>query len=396
MMVSDNANVIDNSNNNNEDDRIEELLLRHSSPMGPDRRQPNQPSPLTVRNSSPSPLGLSRPRSNPRNRTPMRFESPLHSNTFRIPEEPADTNTNEGRRITILPSAGRAVGANNFASIRNQRIHSTTTTSTTTKSRKQGPSHRKVRRWNNDNFINLAQEVGGSSSAAKALLNGHANASDYVSLLPTENDRNNVMAKLARGDGNENLQYIRDKFFQGELYSKQQPLAPCRRKQKKGPLTPEQMMNRIDKRLQSVVVRAIENSVPATRVMEKFEAFLLGNDPHSTDEGGDEYWKDILLEPPTIVQRDEEGSIMVIRFLFDRESSTGGFHRLLLHSLVQFHGLAATSSTTPRGRLLTATGSVAATKYRLVDHIMQRKEDRNITNNSIETETKRMAALKVK
>jgi hypothetical protein len=94
-----------------EDDQME-LFMRHSSPI--DRPSSNQPSPMTVRNSSPASMDLSRPRSNPRNRTPMRFESPLGSNAFQIPEgeEERVPNTNEGRRITILPMAGSARGTN--------------------------------------------------------------------------------------------------------------------------------------------------------------------------------------------------------------------------------------------------------------------------------------------
>ena len=60
-----------------------------------------------------SPLRLSRPRSNPRNRTPMRYESPLNADAFRnIDEEPTTANRTrmEGQRITIRPLAGMAVG----------------------------------------------------------------------------------------------------------------------------------------------------------------------------------------------------------------------------------------------------------------------------------------------
>jgi hypothetical protein len=56
-----------------------------------------------------------RPRSNPRVRTPMRYESPLDPDEFRReslePEEPSAPIANEGRRITIRPLAGNAVGA---------------------------------------------------------------------------------------------------------------------------------------------------------------------------------------------------------------------------------------------------------------------------------------------
>jgi hypothetical protein len=113
-----------------EDDQME-LFMRHSSPI--DRPSSNQPSPLTVRNSSPSPMDLSRPRSNPRNRTPMRFESPLGSDAFQIPEGEEETvpNTNEGRRITILPMAGSARGTN-IANFRVSQTYVSSETNNTT------------------------------------------------------------------------------------------------------------------------------------------------------------------------------------------------------------------------------------------------------------------------
>ena len=60
-----------------------------------------------------------RPRSNPRTRTPMRYESPLNSDAFRtltIDEEAAGAARSgsrgrvEGRRVTVRPLAGAAVG----------------------------------------------------------------------------------------------------------------------------------------------------------------------------------------------------------------------------------------------------------------------------------------------
>ena len=97
----DNPTISSNSNNNslslrtdNMDDPMA-LLLRHSSPIVRD-----VPSPLTERTSSPAQL---RPRSNPRNRTPMRYTSPLHGAW--IPEERP-----VGGGLTIRPTAGRAVG----------------------------------------------------------------------------------------------------------------------------------------------------------------------------------------------------------------------------------------------------------------------------------------------
>lgn len=269
------------------------------------------------------------------------------------------------------------------------------------RSSKQGPSHRKVRRWNNDNFVNLAKEVG-STNAAEALLRGHAHASKYRSVYPHEKSENNVMSNFIRCEDDKQLQSVRDKFFEGELYSKPNSVS-TRKPASKGPVTAEQRMNRIDKRLQHVVVRAIENSYPATMIMETFESFLLqayGKDTNNNSETSPVAWKDILAEPPTVTKPDGHSTFLVIRFLFDQDSSTGGFHRLLLHALVQFHGLTATSSTTPKGRVLTATGTLTdQSEHKLVDSIMQKKEKKKVegrsTDSQLEIETNRLDAVRV-
>lgn len=85
---------------------MEELLMRHSSPLFNRSTGEAVTSPLAERNSSPSPLRLNRPRSNPRSRTPMR-----------IPEQEEEQqeqigSTTEGRRITIRLGSGSGVGTN--------------------------------------------------------------------------------------------------------------------------------------------------------------------------------------------------------------------------------------------------------------------------------------------
>lgn len=90
----------------NDEDNQMELLMRHSSPF---TRDGEVASPAAAeRNGSPSPLRLNRPRSNPRNRTPMRYASPLHDDSLRrrIPEDRPAARYD----ITIRPTAGRAVG----------------------------------------------------------------------------------------------------------------------------------------------------------------------------------------------------------------------------------------------------------------------------------------------
>jgi len=129
-----------------------------------------------------------RSRSNQRSRTPMRFESPLNANAFREVSPPAEPR--EGQRISIRPSAGAVVGSvlqsNNRPILENNR----SARDVCAKSSKQGPSHRKVRRWNNDNFVGLASELAKSSGrgavAAEALLLAQAEAPQFRSIYPRD------------------------------------------------------------------------------------------------------------------------------------------------------------------------------------------------------------------
>lgn len=123
------------------------------------------------RDNTPTPVSLDdlarRPRSNPRSRTPMRYESPLESNALRSPSPVHE----ESQRVNIRPLvAGRPVGAAHHGRF---TIHEHG--NDTPKSAKQGPSHRKLRRWNNDKFSGLAAEIGSKAAAVwtKAQADAH-------------------------------------------------------------------------------------------------------------------------------------------------------------------------------------------------------------------------------
>jgi hypothetical protein len=148
----------------------------------------------------------------------MRFESPLNSAEFRreallVPESENSATNPEGQRISIRPLAGRAVGtylqpgvARRVSNMQFEgllpvadlfvHLHGSLTghhnyqvqeenRSSTPLSRKQGPSHRKVRRWNNDNFTRLASELANikGTKAAEALFYGQADAHQYRSIF---------------------------------------------------------------------------------------------------------------------------------------------------------------------------------------------------------------------
>ena len=138
------------------------------------------------------------------------------------------------------------------------------------------------------------------------------------------------------------------------------------------------MLRRIEARLRRVLIKACENSGPASLVVEQVEAFL--RQPATMHQ-----WSPgLFVEDPTVTTT--RTTQQVFRFVFDA-SPNAGFHRLLVHGLCQFHGFKAVSSTSRRSeekgtrRILVATGSIANDdKIHMVDYIMQRKEGDATTN----------------
>jgi len=173
---------------------------------------------------------------------------------------------------------------------------------------------------------------------------------------------------------------VRDRFFEGELPGPLAPHQPRSRISQKGPLTAEDMMNRIDNRLRRIVVKACSNSYAASKVVETFEEFLVASFADSKPKLVEDWWDDLLLEPPSITSRKDLRS--VAQFFFDADSTTGGFHRLLLHAVCQFHGLHAVSKmvditidSKSKSRALNVTGVLGEKKFRLLDHIAERQND---------------------
>lgn len=224
-------------------------------------------------------------------------------------------------------------------------------------------------------------------------MTGHAHAAQFRSICQPEDHVSKAMTRL-RDD--ESLKDVRDKFYEGELTAKPTQAPPCGK-----PLdanTPEEMLLRIESRLRRIVVKACENSAPASTVVNTVEAFLVrAHRGKKVMDNDTDWWVDLLLEPPTVTCRIRD-DVYSTRFLFDGDSPNGGFHRLLLHGLCQFHGLKAASSTVQviinetkgpvQARLLVATGTIVPTakKIKLVDTIMQRKQLKESNGNEVHTE----------
>lgn len=195
---------------------------------------------------------------------------------------------------------------------------------------------------------------------------------------------------------NAKLKTVRDRFFEGETPGLQSATATRaiaqrekrERRLQESPKSAQQMLNRLAPRVRRIVIRAVNNSVPATSVVTKFENFVLASFlvesrrhtriPKTHGESQQDWWKDLLLELPVVNIR-KDGNRQA-SFFFDGESTTGGFHRLLLHACCQFYGLqvsskeldmAVTSKETPQQAMaLTVTGSILTDAgFRLVEAV---------------------------
>jgi hypothetical protein len=276
----------------------------------------------------------------------MRFESPLDPDSFREPYPSPERF--ESRRVTIRPFAGHAIGTVPRSSV----ASSTIPEQNRNKSRKQGPSHRKVRRWNNEHFTNLAAEIQSlrGVAAAEVLLQAQKDAPLYRSVYDSqESKRSAKITEFMEGD---KMKQLREQFFEGEGPQSITTTTKHLSIKDNTVTTAIDMCHRIEPRLRRLVIRAFRNSYAAAKVIGMLEEFLITSLGKNQDGGhkvsmlSENWWNGILLEPPTITRhtskedrQDGAKRHYTIQFLFDAESSTGGFHRLLLQAIAQFHGL---------------------------------------------------------
>jgi hypothetical protein len=400
--------------------------LRRSSPHDPSRTLRVTEQERASRTTSPAlrleRLLTQRPRSNPRTRTPLRYESPLDPSALRresLTPDPVES-VHESRRLTIRPLAGSHVGTLPARVSRDGHSvpcsphylpHTAITCNfshsvpildrcfatqvveerrATPKSSKQGRSHRTVRRWNNDHFGSLAAEIKSSSHrAAEALLSSQQDAHLYRDVYDPNETKSKSMERFMT---DVKLRNIREQFFEGEFASVT-PVVPLR-PHRSNPTTAADQMNRIDNRLRNVAVRACRNSGPAATVVDRFETFVIATflgSAHTTRLLEESWWHDLLLQVPTVRRKPENtpASFMVLQFYFDPFSSTGGFHRLLLHAICQFHGLSAISNMVDVGdskqaRALIVSGRLTDAPHRMLQHLIREDTIKTIDHVSSE------------
>ena len=210
-----------------------------------------------------------------------------------------------------------------------------------------------MRRWQNDHLEGSLEDADGRK-AADALRKAKEKAHLYRDIVNfTELSAHDPWKRLAQ---DEKLRTVRDYFLQGAL-----PVTTTVPTRRPPAVTARERLFRIDGRLRRVVTKACSNSLPAARVVLTLETFVRSvyNDTIVPPPG--QWWATLLREAPVVVTRKAATTTTTsIQFLFDGKSPTGGFHRLLLHAVCQYHGLAAVSQTVHTHRALMVTGQTCA------------------------------------
>lgn len=83
------------------------------------------------------------------------------------------------------------------------------------------------------------------------------------------------------------------------------------------------------------------------------------------------WWNDLLVKAPKKTNNTNNNDKMAVEFYFPVDSSQGGFHRLLLHAVAQFHGLHVVSRLIPnQARFLSVSGKIDdGPVFYLLDHL---------------------------
>jgi len=435
--------VVSSSNEASDEESDIFPTLPPSAPMADDtpvRLRPTQssssrlssPNPLAIR-ASPSPSAsasyqelANRPRSNPRNRTPMRKISSVPMGTLNrstiVNHEDDQVNSSTtvaGNAFTpttipssrVQPGVGLPVGSivrgkqlegflhERFNVRGNNAVHNPS------RSNKQGPSHRKLRRWNNDNFFGIASEISNANPTARGALiskiYAEAEMEKSAYLFPNYPLENNSCLTTLLGSGSEVEDYekqhiatVRERFLNGEVCDKNRNLISERARDRLLKREEEifndgrkMVEEKLQSRLLNVVTRACQSSVFSRNILSAFERVLVKhlsfNDVSVCDDKQDNdesILEKVLMQKPLLTRKSSnETKNSTIRFLFDNESDQGAFSRLLLHGACQFHGLNTSSVTTSSGRrLLTVTGICKGNQFRLIDFLDFTKERNNI------------------
>lgn len=344
-----------------------------------------------------NPRSGSAPRSNSRNQSRPSSNSRRDSRGRMRNSTPTQTEMQPSRIVGL--GANLAVGTvlhtTALTALHEHRSH--TSAVTQPRSSKQGPGHRKVRRWNNDKFIGIASDISHANpQRGMKIANIYAEAEmdkgKYAELAPVHN---HTLFSTLNGIQDEEhkvklsqkqLKLLKERFVDGEVVPEQDrqmtDAAKARLQKRQDALYHDgnrMMRENVNKRLLNVVMRACKSSGFTRKVVEAFEQLLVQNmagvddTTSSKSMKDDDIWEKVTVQKPFITKKGaitDTHSGVIIRLLFSEGESKGAFNRLLLHAVCQFHGLDTESNTTAKGyRMLIVTGLCKGCHLKFLDYV---------------------------
>jgi hypothetical protein len=232
----------------------------------------------------------------------------------------------------------------------------------------------------------LAAEIAtstGSTHVANVLLQAKEHAHLYRAIVQPDNKSSELLTRFMT---DRHYQTVREQFFEGQGPS----MVPTRTtvRSSTSSTTIEDRLKRIDNRLRAVVCKACHNSDATCEIVHLLEDMVIRIHQHkerpyklaqSRAIQGEDWWKPLrLLQEPVITRKASQRTMT--HFHFDAEVPSGGFYRLLLHAICQFHGLSAVSQTVNdsdmcAARVLTVQGrTLGKVTHRLAEIVPTLKE----------------------
>jgi len=291
-------------------------------------------TPLRLRSGS---ISDGRSRSNPRlNRNGMRWDSPLATtpNRLRLEEE------NRVKRTTIRLNTGSTGIGLSTVRLSSRVVDDRSDRRNKPRSSKQSrPSVRKLRRWDNDNFVGAASELAmaGTPEAADIFLKAQAEKGKFL-MANYPLQYRSAFKKLLQDSS---LQDVRERFVNGEVADDHISK----------PLTAKALFNRMNPRLRKIICSSANTD--HLHLVDSYESYLQSIFSKTTSTIAP-VLSSTLVGAPVI--KNESNTTRII-FKFPNNKSAA-FSRLLLHAVCDFHNLQSVSSSgAEEHKLLTVSGT---------------------------------------
>ena len=308
-------------------------------------------TPLRLRSGS---ISDGRARSNPRlNRNNMRWDSPLATtpNRLRLEEE------NREKRTTIRLHAGSTgIGLSTV------RLSSRVVDDRRNKprsSKQSRPSVRKLRRWDNDNFVGAASELAmaGTPEAADIFLKAQAEKGKYL-MANYPLQYRSVFKKLLEDSS---LQDVRERFVNGEV-AHDDPISK--------PLTAKALFKRMNPRLRKIICSSANTD--HLHLVDSYESYLQSIFSKPTTTPTIPPVLSATLVDTPVIKKESNTTRIIFEF---PNNKTAAFSRLLLHAVCDFHDLQSVSSSgEEENKLLTVSGTYFHYPQYHLSHVIAGKD----------------------